>query len=179
MGALRDRLTWDEGRGALADGPRRYLMMRPDVLMGAVAALDGSARVAWLQAWADSTARHGAASLKAYAEAVAFDADALMAATVQAAADLGWGAWQLARHGHELHLTVTGSPFVDGWHAACPEAASIAVCAPVRGMLQALAGYMLPGRPLAVVELDCAATHARPGPAACRFIARAADAGAA
>ena len=73
MGALRDRLTWDEGRGALQDGPRRYLMMRPDVLMGAVVTMDEAARSAWLQAWADSTARHGGGSLKAYAEAVAFN----------------------------------------------------------------------------------------------------------
>ena len=34
-GALRDRLRWDAARGAIADGPRRYLMVRPDVLMGA------------------------------------------------------------------------------------------------------------------------------------------------
>lgn len=179
MGALRDRLAWDEGRGALQDGPRRYLMMRPDVLMGAVAALDAPARAAWLQAWADSTARHGGASLKAYAEAVAHDTSALMAATVQAAADLGWGAWQLVHAGDELHLTVTGSPFVDGWRAASSDPAQAPVCAPVRGMLLALATHVLPAGPLAVIEADCAATHAQPGPAPCRFIARPATEGTA
>jgi hypothetical protein len=179
MGALRDRLTWDESCGALHDGPRRYLMMRPDVLMGAVAAMDAPTRAAWLQAWADSTARHGGASLKAYAEAVAFDASALMAATVQAAADLGWGAWQLVHRRDELHLTVTGSPFVDGWRAASSDPAHAPVCAPVRGMLLALAIHVLPAGPLAVIEVDCAATHAQPGPAPCRFIARPATEGAA
>ena len=44
MGALRDRLAWDEGRGALQDGPRRYLMMRPDVLMGMLRRLPPEAR---------------------------------------------------------------------------------------------------------------------------------------
>ena len=179
MGALRDRLAWDEGRGALHDGPRRYLMMRPDVLMGAVAAMDAPAREAWLQAWGDSTARHGGASLKAYAEAVAFDASALMAATVQAAADLGWGAWRLVHVGDELHLTVTGSPFVDGWRAASSDPAHAPVCAPIRGMLQALATHVLPAGPVAVLEMDCAATQAQPGPAPCRFVARPAKAGAA
>jgi uncharacterized protein len=179
MGALRDRLMWDEGRGALHDGPRRYLMMRPDVLMGAVVAMDEPARGAWLQAWADSTARHGGGSLKAYAEAVAFDADALMAATVQAAADLGWGAWQLVQEGEALSLTLSASPFVDGWQAATPQPATAPVCAPVRGMLQALATLVLRDGPVAVTETDCAATHAVRQGACCRFIARTTQADAA
>ena len=179
MGALRDRLTWDEGRGALHDGPRRYLMMRPDVLMGAVAAMDDAARNAWLQAWADSTASHGGGSLKAYAEAVAFDADALMAATVQAAADLGWGAWQLVRDGDTLSLTVTASPFVDGWQAAATQPATAPVCAPVRGMLQALTALVLRGGPVVVTETDCAAMHATRHSACCRFTARFATGGSA
>lgn len=172
MGALRDRLLWNEGRGALHDGPRRYLMMRPDVLMGAVAALDDTARAAWLQAWSDSTALYGGASLQAYAQAVNHDPSALMAATVQAAADLGWGAWQLALETNGLQLTVTGSPFVDGWHAASTHTAATPVCAPVRGMLAALAMLVLPPGPIDVVEQSCAAMHAAGEEAVCSFSAR-------
>ena len=38
MASLRDRLQWGPQAGQLHDGPRRYLMMRPDVLMGALGA---------------------------------------------------------------------------------------------------------------------------------------------
>lgn len=172
MGGLRDRLAWHDAQGAIADGPRRYLMMRPDVLMGAVAALEPAARQAWLDAWAASTTRHGGASLQAYAQAVAFDGDALAAATVQAAADLGWGAWQLQRGPDLLQLQVTGSPFVDGWHAAAGTPAAQPVCAPVRGMLAALAQLLLPPGPLQVEETDCAALHAPDAPCRCHFHAR-------
>jgi uncharacterized protein len=174
MARLRDRLVWHEAGGALFDGPRRYLMMRPDVLMGALAALDDPAQRAWLDAWAASTTQHGGESLKAYAEAVAFDADALMTATVQAAADLGWGVWQLTRETSALHLTVTGSPFVDGWRAATPHAAAQPVCAPVSGMLQALAALLLPAGPLRIEETACAAMQPSRVGCQCHFTARVA-----
>lgn len=165
---LRERLHWHDG--AVHDGPRRYLMMRPDVLMGAVAALDGGARAALLAAWAESTRLHGAQSLQAYAQQVGGDADALMVATVAAAADLGWGTWTIQRRSDGLSLQVAGSPFVEGWRAAAGVPAAAPVCAPIRGMLTALAG-LLPGGPLRVDEVHCAASQAD-GSCDCRFEAR-------
>lgn len=168
---LRDRLSWHDG--AVHDGPRRYLMMRPDVLMGALAALDDDdARAAWLSAWAESTRRHGGASLQAYAQQVRGDGDALIAATTAAAADLGWGAWTLRRERWGLALDVVNSPFVDGWRTAAASAAPQPVCAPLRGMLTALAGLLSPGG-LQVEETHCAAMQAGPA-CTCRFEARSA-----
>lgn len=165
---LRERLSWQGG--AVHDGPRRYLMMRPDVLMGALAALDDAARAALLTAWAESTRLHGGASLQAYAQQVGGDAQALMAATTAAAADLGWGAWTLRPQPWGLSLQVAGSPFAEGWRTAAGLPATAPVCAPVRGMLTALAG-LLPGGPLRVDEVHCAATQAD-GACQCRFEAR-------
>lgn len=165
---LRDRLHWQDG--AVHDGPRRYLMMRPDVLMGALAALDDAARTAMLAAWTASTQRHGGQSLQAYAQQVGTHADALMTATAAAAADLGWGDWTLRQAPWGLSLQVAGSPFVDGWRAAAGGPASAPVCAPIRGMLTALAG-LLPGGPLQVDEVHCAAMQAD-GACHCRFEAR-------
>ena len=160
MGALRQRLSWSED-GALHDGPRRYLMMRTDVLMGTLLRLTPEAQADWLRAWAASTREHGAASLQAYAavsgaEAAAMsgadaaamsgadaavmsgaDAAALADSTLQAAADLGWGRWTIEPLDEGLQLQVHGSPFVQGWRAAQPVSASVSTpvsahgCAPV------------------------------------------------
>lgn len=165
---LRERLCWHDG--AVHDGPRRYLMMRPDALMGALAALDDGARAAMLAAWASSTQRHGGASLQAYAQQLAGDADALVAATAAAAADLGWGTWTLQREPRGLSLQVAGSPFVDGWRMATGAVAAVPVCAPIRGMFTALAGQLMGGTPQ-VDEVHCAAMHGD-GACHCRFEAR-------
>lgn len=181
MPGLRERLIWDAGAGALHDGPRRYLMMRPDVLMGAIHRLDGAAQAAMLDALAASVCEHGADSLRAYAEQSSGDAGALMAATAQAAADLGWGHWTLQAlrrderepqagdlQERELHLTVRHSPFADGWRKAAGKQATRPVCPPIRGMFEALAAQVLKA-PAHVTECECNAQ----GAASCIFVARA------
>lgn len=165
---LRERLSWHDG--AVHDGPRRYLMMRPDVLMGAAAALDDAARAAWLAAWADATRTQGGTSLQAYAQHTGGDADALIAVTTAAAADLGWGEWALQRERQGLSLQVANSPFVDGWRCASQAAATGPVCAPIRGMFTALSGLLLGGA-TRVEEVRCAATQPGAG-CSCRFEAR-------
>lgn len=175
MAALRERLQWGPQPGQIHDGPRLYLMMRPDVLMGAVIRLGPAARADMLQALAESTHDNGMDSLRAYAQSLNGDREALIAATVAAAADLGWGEWAVSREGEELVLQVRNSPFVAGWRLASrlastaadrPLSAEAPVCSPVRGMFTALAGLVL-DRPLRVIECQCAATaEALP---ACRF----------
>ena len=114
---LRERLRHDATEGAWHDGPRRYLMLRPDSLMGALRHLDATIRDAVFDALAQSLQRHGGDSLRAYAAQVPGDAQALIAATVDAAADLGWGRWEIVQHGAVLELTVHASPFAAGWLA--------------------------------------------------------------
>jgi uncharacterized protein len=172
MGALRQRLNWSDD-GALHDGPRRYLMMRTDVLMGTLLHLPAAAQADLLRAWAASTREHGAASLQAYAQQSGGDAKALTEATVQAAADLGWGRWAVTPIADGLQLQVHGSPFVHGWRAVAAgggTAAAGPVCAPIAGMFGALAGLLLQG-PVAVVESCCVATPAH-AHEACAFVAR-------
>ncbi len=156
--SLRERLSWAPEEGSVQDGPRRYLLMRPDVLMGAVVALPPAAQQPFLQAFSDSARRHGAASLQAYAEQVKGDTDALVAATLQAAADLGWGLWKISRAQGSLTLTVQHSPFAAGWRAAGGGIAPQPVCAPIRGMFAGLAGA-LAGHEVRARECGCAATR--------------------
>ncbi len=169
MAGLRERLNWNVATGAVHDGPRRYVMLRPDVLMGAVQRLEGPAQAAMFDALAASVQQHGADSLRAYAVACDGEVDSLMTTTLQAAADLGWGRWVLQRQGAGLQLDVHGSPFAQGWLSAGGASAGQAVCAPIRGMLQALATQVF-AAPAIATECGCAAA----GFAHCSFVAKAA-----
>ena len=175
VSGLRQRLQWDAEQGTVQDGPRRYLLMRPDVLMGAIAALDLPAQAAMFDALAISTQQHGARSLQAYAEQAPGDDEALMAATIHAAADLGWGRWVISRDGPQsLALEVSDSPFVAGWRAATQiDAGRLidgTVCAPIRGMFSALAQIVL-NAPVQVQVQECRCA-VDVGALPCRFVAR-------
>lgn len=163
-------LRHDAARGTWSDGPRRYVLLRPDSLMGALRTLDTATRDIVFDALALSLQRHGGDSLNAYAASVNGDPQALIAATVDAACDLGWGRWTVREQGVILDVIVQHSPFAAGWLAAerAPQAkrdvAAPRVCAPIRGMLAALAENLGDASPH-VQELSCAAQ----GHAECHF----------
>ncbi|MEQ1805629.1 MAG: 4-vinyl reductase [Burkholderiaceae bacterium] len=164
---LRERLRHDAEHGAWYDGARRYLMLRPDSLMGTLRSLDPATRTTVFDALANSLQRHGGDSLRAYAARVNGDPQALIAATIAAACDLGWGQWTVQRDGDALDVIVRQSPFAAGWLAAddgAVEGAAPAVCAPIGGMLAALAQALGDATPQ-VQELSCAAQ----GHSECRF----------
>ncbi|HEX2542220.1 MAG TPA: hypothetical protein VHM00_14185 [Caldimonas sp.] len=146
MAGLRDRLVFDAEGGTVRDGARRYVLMRPDVLMGAFARLEPKARSMALDAFAASAEEHGGDSLAAYFASVGGDASALLDATAAAAADLGWGRWSFRRDGDGLRLTVTGSPFAHGFVAAAADGPAEPVCTPIRGLLAAAARLVLASR---------------------------------
>ena len=163
---LAARLHFDPAAGRIADGPRRYLLMRPDVLMGMFVRLEPAERARALEAIAASIAEHGVDSLRAYAARLGAPDDRLLQATAEAAADLGWGRWRLELDDRGLALEVSGSPFAEGAGGS-----DVPVCAPVRGMLGALATLRL-GRPMRAREIACRACGAE----RCRFVAEPTDA---
>lgn len=167
MTTLVQRLEFDQARGEVRDQDRRYLLMRPDVLMGTLRQLDDGTRREVLAAFADSTAIHGMHSIIAYLsglEAAGEDgARALLSLIRETSPALGWGLWDFAPVEEGLGLTVANSPFAVGYGPA-----SEAVCAPIAGMFRTVAGIVL-GSAVEVEETACAAMghHAE-----CRFIAR-------
>lgn len=154
---FRDRLDF-RPEGAVFDGPRRYMMIRPEALMGIFTRLDPAAREAALEALAASIFVQGSDSARAYAAAggPAADLPAIVAAT---APDLGWGVWRFERNGDRLTLTVANSPFAAGFGRS-----DAPVCHAIRGMVAAVATLVL-GAPASARETECAAT----GASACRF----------
>lgn len=161
MSDIRQRLHWDTTAGQIRDGEVRYLLIRPDTLMGMFAALAPAARAEALVALAHSTATHGAKSARRYQALGAADVAALTATIERTAPLLGWGIWRLGRDaGGGFDLEVDNSPFA----ASYGPGAAAPVCAPIAGMLQAVA-ELVGGRPAQVEETVCAAL----GAPSCRF----------
>jgi predicted hydrocarbon binding protein len=163
MTRLSERLTFDAVRGEIRDQSRRYLMLRPDVLMGMFRALDPAARQGALDAFAASIARHGRDSVLAYLDHLHGDRAALLDAVQDTASDLGWGCWRFARAKSALRLTVDNSPFADGFGVS-----EHPVCAPIRAMLQTVAQIVLQSE-VDSAEHACASM----GSAVCEFEAAA------
>lgn len=138
----------------------RYLRMRADTLMGMFRLLPEPVRAQALAALIRSTAEHGGDSARRYLESGGGDATALLAMIEKTAGELGWGSWRFGeRDARRLALEVADSPFAAGYGAADSE-----VCAPITGMLQAVAGLAL-GSACDAREVQCRAR----GAASCRF----------
>lgn len=149
---LRGRLQWREG--AVLDGDVRYLLLRGDSLMGMFRRLPPAARRDALEAFADSVREAGGRSLDRYLATRPAESVDLPALLERNAATLGWGRWRLRRGPETLLLTVVNGPF-----AAAYGASDEPVCAPLRGMLAAIAERVLGGG-IVVEELACAACAA-------------------
>lgn len=157
-----ERLIREPERGQMRDGPIRYLMMRPDALMGMFALLSPAARDEALAALARSVAEHGGRSVQAYVDSGAVSPEALIATMTETSADLGWGVWEFLpdANGQAITLTVTNSPFAQGaGHTDQP------ACAPILGIASAIAPHLL-GTGATVRETQCAAQS---GTGICHF----------
>ena len=162
MTPLNQRLVYDLETGEVRDADRRYLLMRPDVLMGALARLDARDRTRVLQAFADSAADNGGKSVRAYLGEADAKAEPLLDIIRSTAAALGWGRWAFESAPGSLRLAVHNSPFAAGF-GPCDQP----VCAPISGMLRSVAEHTLQG-PVAVSETTCAAQG---NDTTCRFAA--------
>lgn len=165
--SFRVRLTHDPDAGAWFDQTRRYMLLRPEALMGIFQRQPEAERAIALQALQDSVFEQSSDSARAY-RAMGGTGDALIGAIEASAPELGWGRWRFEREGDVLKLEVRNSPFAAGFG---PSAAP--VCAAITGMMRAVSTLVF-GKPKQAREVQCAAT----GHDACRFEAKAAESGA-
>jgi predicted hydrocarbon binding protein len=136
----------------------RYLRLRADTLMGMFRHLPAAQRSQALQALARSAAEHGGDSARRYLASTGGDKAALLAMIVKTAAELGWGSWRFTgQSATRLALEVAESPFAAGYGKADTE-----VCAPIAGMLQAVASLAL-GAECEARETECRARGAALG----------------
>jgi predicted hydrocarbon binding protein len=151
MPDFRERLAFDASVGEYRDGGIRYMMIRPDALMGILHELPDAMRPTVLEAFARSITRQGGKSAAAYRDAGAASSAALVTTIQETAPQLGWGRWVLTLDENGLDLTVANSPFVAGYGES-----ETPVCHPIIGMLTAV-GRMTLGGEVTVRETACAA----------------------
>ena len=159
---FKDRLAYDPAKGEWLDQSRRYLMMRPDALMGIFRGLSEPARAQALDALEASIHAQGGDSARAYL-AMGGSGAALLTTIAETAPMLGWGRWTFTHSGRTLGLTVTNSPFAAGFGPS-----PTPVCHAIKGMVRAVSGLVI-GAETVVEETQCTATGAHE----CRFEARA------
>jgi predicted hydrocarbon binding protein len=159
--SFRDRLSFDLDRGELMDQTRRYMLIRPEALMGIFRRLPEVDRRHALEAFAESVVEQGSDSARAYA-AMEGGGETLARTVAATAPQLGWGIWDIELTPGLIRLDVRNSPFAAGFGRS-----DSPVCFPIVGMLRAVAGMVF-GKAAAVREIACAAC----GSDVCRFEAR-------
>jgi uncharacterized protein len=146
--------------GEIAEDGIRYVLMRPDVLMGVAHELDASSAQAFLRALERSAFRHVQMSFTRYQAREPLSGTDFIANTCEAAARLGWGVWSaIHERDSSLIVEVRNSPFAAGFGVSDKP-----VCSAIVGILRAVA-LTAYGLDCQVTELACAAQ----GAPACRF----------
>lgn len=162
---FRERLVWDGQKGEILDETRRYMLLRPEALMGLFRRLPDDARGPALEALGASIFEQGSDSARAY-QAHGGQGAQLARIVAETAPQLGWGIWSFEVAPEErpetLVLTVRNSPFAMGMGYS-----NVPVCHAIAGMVRAVATLVFE-RPATAVETQCAAT----GAPFCRFEAR-------
>ena len=159
---FKDRLVFDDAAGELRDGPRRYLLLRPDALMTMFSLLPSDSRELALDALEQAVHQQGSDSARAYVAHGGGDVEVLLTIIERTAPQLGWGNWRFEADGERLRLDVQNSPFAQSFGPS-----ELPVCHAVKGMLRGLADLWL-GRRAHSVELQCTAQDH----ATCTFEAR-------
>ncbi|MBF7011718.1 4-vinyl reductase [Novosphingobium resinovorum] len=154
---FRDRLDWRAVPGQVVDGAIRYMLIRPDALMGAIMRLSPGAQAEMLAALHASVLDFGGRSAGTYNKTASRP---LVEVVAQTAPDLGWGLWTIAHEADAIRVTVEDSPF-----AAPLTGAAQPVCTAMTGMLSAV-GTIMSGSPVTATETRCAAQH---GGTTCHF----------
>ncbi len=152
-----ERVVFDFESGEISDGSVRYMMIRPDGLMGLFRRLDDESRAKALIAFAESIYEHGGRSAQRYRDQQlgmgADEAEQLLDVIADTAPRLGWGRWTFDQsEAATLHLAVVNSPFATGFGDGDNGAP---VCAPISGMFKAIS-EMLFGCSVSVCVQHCA-----------------------
>ncbi|MBB4145657.1 hypothetical protein [Rhizobium rhizoryzae] len=148
--SFQERLRIYLQTGELRDGDIRYLIMRTDALMGMFTKLEPVARDAALLAMAESVAEFGGKSVDTYRVSGADNSAELISLLIRTSAELGWGAWTFTEEcDGEVQVLVRNSPF-----ACSVENVGTAVCAPIVGILTAIAPVLL-GQGASAAETQC------------------------
>jgi predicted hydrocarbon binding protein len=151
----------DPATGQIVTDGIRYMMIRPDVLMGVACELRGVSIQTFLEALERSAFRHVQASFAQYQAKQPRTGLDFIERVCEGAAQLGWGTWSaLPNRDGSVTVEVHSSPFAAGFGSSQQP-----VCAAITGILRA-AAVEAQGGLSPVTELVCAAQGRE---SVCRF----------
>ncbi len=156
------RLRWDPARGRLVIGGIRYVLVRPETLVGAQKAVEGVLGERAGPALAAGGVAGGGASARRYREAIGRGGEDLVRRFCRTGGQIGWGRLEpvsLDEPQGRLVVEVEGSPFAEAYGRS-----SRPVCHLLRGVLAGL-GRTVFGAEAETEETACAAR----GDPRCRF----------
>ncbi|MHB2167357.1 V4R domain-containing protein [Alsobacter sp. R-9] len=151
--AFRERLAWTDVRGEILDQTRRYMLIRPEALMGVFRRLPPQARAEALDALEASIFEQGSDSARAY-RTMGGEGVELARVVAETAPQLGWGLWRFDVTPDLIRLEVRNSPFAAGFGSS-----PTPVCHAITGMVRAVSSLVF-DRPATAREVACAAAGA-------------------
>jgi uncharacterized protein len=153
-------ISYRPENGEIADEGIRYMLLRPDVLMGLAKELPGITAGQFLGALRKVACRNVQSSFAQYRRDGRFSGSDVLDSTCRIAASLGWGSWLVtSEQDGTVIVRVRNSPFAAGFGPSQGP-----VCAPIAGVLQAVAQVSQVAA-AEIEEISCAAQ----GASECRF----------
>lgn len=156
-------LTFDADAGRLAFKDVRYLLIRPETIVGFQKAVERELGERAGELLYQGGFTGGSLSARRYREVFGYSDREIVEFMCRMGCEIGWGSFELrtleAAHG-ELVIEVTQSPFAEAYGQA-----ATGVCHLIRGVLGGLAEGVF-GKPVRAEEVLCLAQ----GDRVCRFV---------
>lgn len=164
--SILDELEYDPASGALCYKDVRYLLIRPETIVGFQKAIEKQSRTAAIDALFQGGYQGGYLSAKKYKEIQNLSDKETINFMMAMGAEIGWGNFRLDQYNcdkKKLQISVENSPF-----AAAYSDSTEGVCHLTRGVLCGLATILF-SQSCTASEVECAAK----GDHHCVFLIRA------
>ena len=138
--SILDELTYDSGSGALRYKDVRYMLIRPETVIGFQKTIEQSNSELAQDAFFQGGFRGGYLSAKKYKALHLFDDFQIIDFMMKMGTEIGWGNFKLQNFDPKkkhLNVIVRKSPFAEAYGES-----SSAVCHLVRGVLSGLASFL-------------------------------------
>ena len=152
--SIIDRLIYDSDSGALTYRDVRYLLIRPETIVGFQKTIENHSRAGAREALFQGGYRGGYLSAKKYKELQKLSDSETIRFMMTMGAEIGWGNFQLIAYDfeiRELKVKVINSAFAEAYGDSAE-----GVCHLISGVLSGLATVLF-GRECAASETECRA----------------------
>ena len=152
--SILDELKYHQSSGALAYKGVRYMLIRPETIVGFQKTIEETSPRAAGDAIFQGGFRGGYLSAKTYKEIHDFDSSQIIEFMMKMGTEIGWGRFAVDEFDPErrtLQVTVENSPFAEAYGES-----SEGVCHLIRGVISGLATILFSGNCVAS-EVECLA----------------------